>query len=573
MLDAMGLVKVLAVIPTHYTHVGGGVVALKTAKLALRRAGLLSLSVLLAACPAAEPVPVDAGPPPPPPPRCGDGQLDPGEACDDGNSTAGDACTNECQKARCGDAVHRQDLAPEELGFEACDDGNESDDDACKAGCVAASCGDGLLRLDLQAGETGFEACEDGDQRNDNGCVAGCALARCGDGYTRGDLNRGYEGFEQCDDGNSIDDDLCGNNCASRFAFGAGDRHNCVIMGDGSVRCWGWNGYRQCGVNALYTVPLATQVEGLSGIVGLSVGYEHSCAWNDRGELWCWGRNHSAQLGQPAADPEQLYSAIPLRVAGLGPVRRASAGVQQTCAIVEDGSLYCFGRNRDGLIKLPASEELLAPTLVPLPAADELSLGLFRGCLLNQAGQATCWGRSNGYALGGAPEQGSVHVTQSELNLQQVVTGINTTCAIDSTGQALCWGMNTHGILGIGSDDRYRREPTAIDTLGDATWVSQRRDHACAVKTDSSAVCWGYNQHGPLGRGDREHSDVPLPVLDSEGETMSGWYRIHTGYAHTCGVMLDGRVYCWGSNHHRNLGGASIQARELSPVLVPGLDH
>ncbi|MDE0883259.1 MAG: hypothetical protein OSB21_11735, partial [Myxococcota bacterium] len=51
---------------------------------------------------------------------CGNQDVETGEQCDDGNSDNGDNCTNGCELARCGDAVTRTDLGPDDEAFESC---------------------------------------------------------------------------------------------------------------------------------------------------------------------------------------------------------------------------------------------------------------------------------------------------------------------------------------------------------------------------------------------------------------------------------------------------------------------
>ena len=84
---------------------------------------------------------------------CGNGTVEAGEQCDDGNSENADACSNACETARCGDAVTRTDLTPEDEGYEVCDDGNDVDTDSCANSCRVGVCGDGIVRTDVSEGE------------------------------------------------------------------------------------------------------------------------------------------------------------------------------------------------------------------------------------------------------------------------------------------------------------------------------------------------------------------------------------------------------------------------------------
>ncbi|MEE2755255.1 MAG: DUF4215 domain-containing protein [Myxococcota bacterium] len=124
--------------------------------------------------------------------RCGNGQVDPGEACDDGNVDPHDACQNQCTVPRCGDGIIRE-------GTEACDDGNSDDTDDCTSECLIARCGDGFVHgMD--------EQCDDGNDDDSDSCLSTCRTAFCGDGFIQ-------TGTEVCDDGNRIETDGCLNDC------------------------------------------------------------------------------------------------------------------------------------------------------------------------------------------------------------------------------------------------------------------------------------------------------------------------------------------------------------------------
>jgi cysteine-rich repeat protein len=128
-----------------------------------------------------------------PPPKCGNKELDEGEACDDGNQDNTDGCLRTCKASKCGDGfVH--------AGKEQCDDGDQDNADACTNACETARCGDKLVW-------SGVEQCDDGDKTNTDGCTTTCEAARCGDGFVRA-------GKEQCDDGNQDNTDACLNSCS-----------------------------------------------------------------------------------------------------------------------------------------------------------------------------------------------------------------------------------------------------------------------------------------------------------------------------------------------------------------------
>jgi cysteine-rich repeat protein len=167
---------------------------------------------------------------------CGDGQVDPGEGCDDGNNVSGDGCSSDCRSDEtCGNGV-----VDVQQG-EGCDAGsaNAAEPDAvCRPDCQPQRCGDGIA--DPAAGEQCDAGAGNSDVAADT-CRTTCRPAWCGDGVV--DANEG------CDDGINLG--LCGScdpsclqataTCFSQVV--AGWRHTCGLKPDGTVACWGLDGY------------------------------------------------------------------------------------------------------------------------------------------------------------------------------------------------------------------------------------------------------------------------------------------------------------------------------------------
>src|SRR2546422_6660158 len=139
---------------------------------------------------------------------------------------------------------------------------------------------------------------------------------------------------------------------ATRVATGA--EHACALLGDSTVRCWGAGDSGQRGdgtFNNSSTVPVA--VGGLTGAVSVVTGGYHTCALLGDGTMWCWGRNADGQLGDGTAGPQCVYttgrcSPTPVRVGGITSPAAIAAGGYHTCALLGDGTVWCWGRNGQG---------------------------------------------------------------------------------------------------------------------------------------------------------------------------------------------------------------------------------
>jgi alpha-tubulin suppressor-like RCC1 family protein len=123
----------------------------------------------------------------------------------------------------------------------------------------------------------------------------------------------------------------------------AGGRHNCALLADGTVRCWGANDRGQLGngwnTTARSFVPVP--VIGLEGAVALTAGGDHSCAVLADGSARCWGSNSHGQLGNGSRD----LSRAPVEVLAPGVLTDIDAGPQHTCAVAADGGSWCWGAN------------------------------------------------------------------------------------------------------------------------------------------------------------------------------------------------------------------------------------
>jgi alpha-tubulin suppressor-like RCC1 family protein len=148
----------------------------------------------------------------------------------------------------------------------------------------------------------------------------------------------------------------------------AGSWRTCALLDDATVKCWGYNIEGQLGLGDLEyhgiapgqmgdALPVVNLGTGRA-VADVSSGPAHMCARFTDGALKCWGDNFSGELGLNDAErrggaPTDMGDALP--VVNLGTGRRAvaiSCGGSHTCAVLDDGSVKCWGRGFFGQLGL-----------------------------------------------------------------------------------------------------------------------------------------------------------------------------------------------------------------------------
>ncbi len=133
-------------------------------------------------------------------------------------------------------------------------------------------------------------------------------------------------------------------------------------------------------------------------------------------------------------------------------------------------------------------------------------------------------------------------------------------CALKTDGTVACWGYNNNGQLGNGSKTQSSK-PVAVSNVKDAVAIGAGYYHACAVTKDGKVWCWGDNFYGQLGNGSTTDSTSPVEV-----KNLSGAKALSMSAYGTCALTHTGKVFCWGDNGDGEAG----QKKTTSKVLTAG---
>jgi len=299
----------------------------------------------------------------------------------------------------------------------------------------------------------------------------------------------------------------------------------------------------------------------------VSAGVSHTCGVTTDDRAYCWGYNFAGQLGNGESGSD-AQSSRPVAVSGTLRFRSVSAGAFFTCGLTTGDLAYCWGYNNSGVLGDGTTIQRVRPVAVAGGRKfRQISAGSDHACALNFYDRLFCWGNNGSGALGDGTTTNRLTPTRvrpTSLLFRQVSAGEAYTCGVTPGNRAYCWGKNTNGQLGDRSKTG-RLNPVAVYGGLSFRQVSTLWRHTCGVTTGNQAYCWGHNGLRQLGDGsDWPRRLKPVPVLG--GLQFS---RVSVGYGDTCGVLVNDRAYCWGSNGSGELGDGTRDSHP-TPVAVVG---
>ncbi len=298
----------------------------------------------------------------------------------------------------------------------------------------------------------------------------------------------------------------------------------------------------------------------------------HQCARMSDGTVRCRGANHFGELGR-GFNEAGIFDP-PQTVPGLVDVEQVLViDPYATCTRHRDGSVRCWGSNEYGQLGTghegdETCDSVLGPvgcrtrpTLVPgLTDVVHLATNLFQACAVRRDGAVWCWGRF-GVLL---PMGGSA--TPHRTSLENVV-GL--------------WprGRGWVARLRSGEHINVQTNPAFQVPAGAVIEGHQSSSHLCYRMPDTSIRCVGRNADGKIGNGT---SSYPEDVETPWDPGLCGVRSVITGSYHTCALLSDRSVSCWGDpfgstsldpDRARCVGLRGPTSCETTPTPLPGLDH
>ena len=393
----------------------------------------------------------------------------------------------------------------------------------------------------------------------------------------------------------------------------AGAFHTCVRKYNGTVLCWGLNGWYtgtggQVGVTSTnscadkeiqnpnqISVPPVTyrpcvptpQVvpQTLSPVSQVVAGWYHTCALSG-GTASCWGSNASGALGDGGLTDRTNPQAVawPQGAGAAVQFTSLSAGDSATCGL-SAGGVFCWGSS---FYDPNAASYSAKPKLLnAFNGFRGFTVGSRFGCgvyIVGGWGENDCQGLDNKGQLGldgsaswvpkyltydrngnvssstpytpffvmsatGFGSDGAPHVARS-------AAGAAFMCAEVMDGTVQCVGSNDSGQLGTQNNQFDHASGAAVTNTGGTALqlhgVTTGDNHACALDPSGYAYCWGSGQYGELGHNATGYGLKSYGAVPVAGGVT--FRALAAGHRHTCGIGTDNYVYCWGDNEYGQLG-------------------
>lgn len=278
--------------------------------------------------------------------------------------------------------------------------------------------------------------------------------------------------------------------------------------------------------------------------IHIACGDFHSCALMGDGSVRCWGRNKEGELGDGTTENRSK----PTKVIGVSGAKQLALTSHASCALLADGTVTCWGggkawgddKERDNVMPTPVTG---------IANAVEIDAGGLLVCARLKSGKVQCWGEDDTAKKSKVrpPDSGAEEVSVAEAHA----------CARMSDGAVRCWGDGPWAGVGPASFVNPGVQGAKQISTGDSV--------ACALLGSGAVTCWGRNEQGELGKQPPD-SDYHPKAAEIPG--VSGAARIVAGEAHLCAIGVDKKATCWGSNGDGELG-RGVQGEPQAPGPLP----
>ncbi len=380
----------------------------------------------------------------------------------------------------------------------------------------------------------------------------------------------------------------------------AGGTHTCALLADGTVQCWGDDGSGQLGAGRLATgaghdhcdvwpgsdIPIASPcsrtpvpIPGIADAVAIAAGVGHTCALLANRHVRCWGSNSLGALGNGsrATAPTLVRELAPPDVVGIDTAVAVAGGGNHACAVLQDGSVWCWGGNQRGQLGYAPEPGAAAygeaysavPVKVPgVSGAVGVSTGYGHSCAVTHRGAVRCWGDNRVGQLGLGVQSPDPVAADADIagiaNAVEISSGIDFTCARLSTVAVVCWGGSFYTGVQPGHLLPQAVRGAGLPMEPVVALASGIGSSACAVVQGGAVRCWSGQLSGSSQETPAYEAQAPIAGI-------AGAQGVAAGTFHTCALLASSGVMCWEQTRYPSplgRGGAGLPDPKGSPLPV-----
>jgi alpha-tubulin suppressor-like RCC1 family protein len=295
-------------------------------------------------------------------------------------------------------------------------------------------------------------------------------------------------------------------------------------------------------------------------VTAIAAGDSHMCALLDDGGVYCWGRNDRGQCGQ--IDRPRVYC----------------SGRDATCTSYE-GDQHRTWR--------PARVDAMA-------TARSIALGESVSCAVATDGSLRCWGyhgAGRGFGRGAFDEMRAVRPVVGLANPRSVHLGDRGGCVVSDMGDVRCFSAGslepetlrafrnlrevfegTYQVCGWDGGDSLRCNDINLELTRGGTEHARfvaTRPAGFAIRRSGREVCaWTTRGRVECGGHPGGYATGRQRLVEVEG--LRDVVQVVGGETHYCARTRQGEVYCWGANARGQIGDGTTVDRNV-PVKVERL--
>lgn len=341
-----------------------------------------------------------------------------------------------------------------------------------------------------------------------------------------------------------------------RNRLALGSSHSCFVKDNGTVKCWGIGEEGQIGngKNELYN-PVPEIVSGLNNPIMLSASMGTTCALTQNRRVVCWGDDENGNLGN---DHLLIKQNTPVEVLGLRDVQSIAVGPYHSCALMNDQTAQCWGDNAGDFQYLgfeTSANSIPTPRPIPnLQGIRSIAIGDNVTCMQLNDDTVRCWGKNRDGQLGTGNLENQItpQIIPGLVDVVDLASGFDFMFARLADGSLKSWGRNQSFQLGHSEGNIAVVTPITVPfNLSGIKQLVPGYGVTNVLMEDGTVLYWG------AGYDDQASfmlKKEPTKIKTEEGSALTGVKELASGLGHSCVWLGGNQVKCWGDNWYGQIG-------------------